>query len=122
MVSGVSGDIKLTDFGFGAQLTNEQGSCCDPFLPSSPPLFLTVFFFSSAARKSMVGTSYWMAPEVIQSDEYDCKVFIYYRVYGYIEFMLKLSMCGSIVPLCIVLDNFFFFFFFFFFFRWMCGP
>mmetsp|Transcript_3850 Transcript_3850/g.4983 ORF Transcript_3850/g.4983 Transcript_3850/m.4983 type:complete len:804 (-) Transcript_3850:45-2456(-) len=51
MVSGVSGEIKLTDFGFGAQLTNEQSN-----------------------RKSMVGTSYWMAPEVIQSDEYDIKV------------------------------------------------
>jgi p21-activated kinase 1 len=51
MVSGVTGDVKLTDFGFGAQLTQEESN-----------------------RKSMVGTSYWMAPEVIQSDAYDVKV------------------------------------------------
>jgi serine/threonine protein kinase len=51
MVSAVDGRVKLTDFGFGAQLTQEQ-----------------------ASRKSVVGTTYWMAPEVIKSEPYDMKV------------------------------------------------
>ena len=42
------------DFGYGAQLDSEQ-----------------------AKRKSVVGTTYWMAPEVIKAENYDCKVDIW---------------------------------------------
>jgi len=45
------GRIKLTDFGYGAQLNKEQ-----------------------AQRRSVVGTTYWMAPEVIKAESYDTKV------------------------------------------------
>lgn len=45
------GRIKITDFGYGAQLNKEQDK-----------------------RKSVVGTTYWMAPEVIKAENYDCKV------------------------------------------------
>lgn len=51
MVSITDGRVVLTDFGFGAQLTKEQDK-----------------------RKSVVGTTYWMAPEVIKSEYYDHKI------------------------------------------------
>ena len=46
-----SGAVKLADFGFAAQLTKEK-----------------------AKRKTIVGTPYWMAPELIRGDPYDQKV------------------------------------------------
>lgn len=49
-----TGLAKLTDFGFGAQLHVQQDK-----------------------RMSLVGTAYWMAPEVIQSEPYDKKVDIW---------------------------------------------
>jgi len=45
------GRVKITDFGFGAQLNKEQNM-----------------------RKSVVGTTYWMAPEVIRAKDYGPKV------------------------------------------------
>eukprot|EP00008_Paramoeba_atlantica_P000444 CAMPEP_0201502992 /NCGR_PEP_ID=MMETSP0151_2-20130828/84425_1 /ASSEMBLY_ACC=CAM_ASM_000257 /TAXON_ID=200890 /ORGANISM="Paramoeba atlantica, Strain 621/1 / CCAP 1560/9" /LENGTH=682 /DNA_ID=CAMNT_0047896617 /DNA_START=42 /DNA_END=2090 /DNA_ORIENTATION=- len=50
MVSVETGAVKLTDFGFGAQVTQARGQ-----------------------RNTMVGTTYWMAPEVIKSENYDYK-------------------------------------------------
>eukprot|EP00771_Trimastix_marina_P000257 gnl/Trimastix_PCT/1268.p1 GENE.gnl/Trimastix_PCT/1268~~gnl/Trimastix_PCT/1268.p1 ORF type:complete len:471 (-),score=138.91 gnl/Trimastix_PCT/1268:241-1653(-) len=47
----VNGAVKLADFGYCAQLTEEANK-----------------------RRSVVGTPYWMAPELIQGFEYDTKV------------------------------------------------
>eukprot|EP00301_Raphidiophrys_heterophryoidea_P005445 c12285_g1_i3.p1 GENE.c12285_g1_i3~~c12285_g1_i3.p1 ORF type:complete len:444 (-),score=124.70 c12285_g1_i3:373-1704(-) len=48
---GLNGEIKLSDFGFAAQLTQEIDK-----------------------RKSVVGTPYWMAPEIIRGQDYGVKV------------------------------------------------
>eukprot|EP01029_Cantina_marsupialis_P012523 TRINITY_DN2766_c0_g1_i2.p1 TRINITY_DN2766_c0_g1~~TRINITY_DN2766_c0_g1_i2.p1 ORF type:complete len:366 (+),score=102.66 TRINITY_DN2766_c0_g1_i2:82-1179(+) len=45
------GQVKIADFGFAVGLTLEE-----------------------TKRKSVVGTPYWMAPELIRGLEYDCKV------------------------------------------------
>ena len=45
------GEVKVADFGFAINLTSEQ-----------------------LKRTSVVGTPYWMAPELIRGQEYDSKV------------------------------------------------
>eukprot|EP00298_Acanthocystis_sp_HF-20_P009812 c18521_g2_i1.p1 GENE.c18521_g2_i1~~c18521_g2_i1.p1 ORF type:complete len:151 (-),score=62.48 c18521_g2_i1:26-478(-) len=47
---GTRGEVKLSDFGFAAQLTQEIDK-----------------------RRSVIGTPYWMAPEVIRGLHYDTK-------------------------------------------------
>lgn len=46
--------LFLADFGYGAQLDSNESK-----------------------RRSVVGTTYWMAPEVIKAESYDCKVDIW---------------------------------------------
>jgi len=51
LLVGFSGAVKIADFGFAAGLSEEQDK-----------------------RRSVVGTPYWMAPELIRGQEYDAKV------------------------------------------------
>ena len=50
----LTGTVKLADFGYAAQLTEQQNK-----------------------RNSVVGTPYWMAPELIRGMDYDCSVDIW---------------------------------------------
>jgi len=51
---GANGEVKLADFGYAAQLTKGKG-----------------------VRTTVVGTPYWMSPELIHGNNYDTKVDIW---------------------------------------------
>jgi len=51
VLMGIDGSIKIADFGYAAQLTEERSK-----------------------RVTIVGTPYWMAPELIRGENYDQKV------------------------------------------------
>lgn len=51
---GANGEIKITDLGYAAQLTQKQQK-----------------------RRTVIGTPYWMAPETIRGDNYDTSVDIW---------------------------------------------
>jgi serine/threonine protein kinase len=50
----LQGEVKIADFGYAAQLTQQQQK-----------------------RRTVVGTPYWMAPELIRGNDYDVKVDIW---------------------------------------------
>jgi serine/threonine protein kinase len=54
MLMATNGDVKIADFGYAAQLTVEKQK-----------------------RQTIVGTPYWMAPELIRGQIYDTKVDIW---------------------------------------------
>jgi len=54
MLLGVNGEVKIADFGYAAQLTQQKQK-----------------------RTTIVGTPYWMAPELIRGQSYDQKVDIW---------------------------------------------
>ena len=61
--------MKLSDFGFCAQVTEEM-----------------------QRRKSLVGTPYWMAPEVISRKPYGPEVSVL--------FVLVKTLCGLVLFIC----------------------
>ncbi len=54
VLTSTTGDVKIADFGFAVTLTNEKNK-----------------------RTSVVGTPYWMAPELIRGRQYGCGVDIW---------------------------------------------
>ncbi len=71
---GMDGEVKLTDFGFCAQVKND-------ILRENSVRFKTIVFASflqisaeQTKRTTMVGTPYWMAPEVVTRKQYGPKV------------------------------------------------
>ncbi len=54
MLCNLKGEVKLADFGFCVQLTDQR-----------------------MLRNTMVGTPYWMAPELVRGKAYDSKVDIW---------------------------------------------
>lgn len=67
------GNVKIADFGFAINLTSEQKN-----------------------RNSVVGTPYWMAPELIRGSNYDVSVsFLNYLIFiTYIMCLLFLYCLG----------------------------
>lgn len=72
---GLDGSVKVTDFGFCAP--GIEGNCVCLLKKIIINMNIYVHFLGDDKRQTMVGTPYWMAPEVVTRKQYGKKVDIW---------------------------------------------